>query len=59
MFVGPALGIFVGSLMPWLEPERLGPFMPGAYLFSFAAVILPNILFIGVGTYLLRKAVLS
>ncbi len=39
-----ALGIVVGSSMPWLEPERIGPFMAEPYLFSFAVLVIPNLL---------------
>ena len=28
-FVPVVLGVMLGSLMPWLEPERVGPFMIG------------------------------
>jgi ABC-2 type transport system permease protein len=45
-FLGPALGIVIGSFMPWLEPERLGPFELAPYLFSFAVFVLPNLFFI-------------
>ena len=27
IFVGPILGIVIGSQMPWIDPEQLGPFM--------------------------------
>src|SRR5690606_17971999 len=55
IFVPVALAIMVGSLMPWLEPERIGPFHGGAYLFAFAALVAPNIflmsaLFFGLAT---------
>jgi ABC-type transport system involved in multi-copper enzyme maturation permease subunit len=47
VFLGPAAGILVGSLMPWLEPERIGPFMPGAYVFALLVIVVPNVLFMG------------
>jgi ABC-2 type transport system permease protein len=37
--------IFVGSLMPWLDAERVGPFIPGAYLYSFFMLSLPTLFF--------------
>lgn len=37
------LGILVGTFMPWLDPDRLGPFTIGPYLFAFRAVLLPNL----------------
>ena len=46
VFVSCALGIILGSFMPWLEPERLGPFQLGPYVFTFAVFVLPNLFFI-------------
>ena len=43
VFLAPALGIFLGSLMPWLEPERLGPATIGPYVFSLLVLVLPNV----------------
>lgn len=47
IYLGPVLGIVIGSFMPWLEPERLGPFQMAPYLFSLLVIVLPNILFTG------------
>lgn len=41
-----ALGMIVGSLMPWLDPERLGPFSLTPFTWSFGVLLLPNLLFI-------------
>jgi ABC-2 type transport system permease protein len=43
-FLGVPLGMIVGSWMPWLDPQRLGPFMPQAYLHAFLVIALPNLL---------------
>lgn len=43
IYVAVVVAIALGSLMPWLEPERVGPFMPSAFLWAFMWVILPNI----------------
>ncbi len=40
-----ALGLWLGSKMPWLDQGRLGPTPFVAYLWSFAILILPNLLF--------------
>jgi ABC-2 type transport system permease protein len=37
------LAVFIGSLMPWLDPERVGPFLPGAYAYSFFVLALPTL----------------
>ena len=41
-YLAIVLGIGIGSLMPWLEPERVGPFQIGPYLFAMFAMALPN-----------------
>ena len=40
------LGTLIGTFMPWLDPERVGPFTAAPYLFSIWAIILPNLLII-------------
>ena len=40
-FVAVPLGFFLGSLMPWVDKETLGPFMPGAYAFAYFYLALP------------------
>jgi hypothetical protein len=47
IFLGPALGILIGTFMPWLEPERLGGLRAAPYLFALLVVVLPNLLFAG------------
>ncbi len=47
VFAGPIVGIIVGSLMPWLDPERIGPFSPMPYLWSMLVLVVPNLLFMG------------
>jgi ABC-type transport system involved in multi-copper enzyme maturation permease subunit len=46
VFVIAMFGTLVGSFMPWLDPERVGPFLPGAYGYSLLVVILPNALLV-------------
>ena len=46
-FVPVVLGLMLGSLMPWLEPERVGPFMIGPYLQGFVVFVVPNTVFTG------------
>lgn len=43
-FLAVPLAIFIGSFMPWIDPERLGPNDLHAYLFSYFALALPSIL---------------
>ena len=44
IYLGPVLGILIGTQMPWLEPERLGPFSLAPYLFSLFVLVLPSLL---------------
>lgn len=41
-----ALGVLIGTLMPWIDPERLGPTSLQPYLWTFAVLIAPNLLFV-------------
>jgi ABC-type transport system involved in multi-copper enzyme maturation permease subunit len=47
VFVGVALAIVVGSLMPWLEPERVGAFRLAPYLVAFVVFVVPNLFVTG------------
>ncbi len=42
-----ALGMIIGSFMPWIDPQRLGPFSLQPYLWGFGVLIIPNLLFVG------------
>jgi ABC-2 type transport system permease protein len=42
-----AAGIFVGYFMPWVDAARIGPHSVAPYLWSFAVIVLPNLLFVG------------
>jgi ABC-type transport system involved in multi-copper enzyme maturation permease subunit len=48
-----ALGLLSGAAMPWVDPERLGPTSFAAYGWSFAVVVLPDLLFISALLFLL------
>ncbi|QWP79160.1 ABC transporter permease subunit [Lysobacter sp. K5869] len=42
-----AVGLLLAPAMPWIDPERLGPFSLYPYVWSFAVLVLPNLVFIG------------
>ncbi|MDB4324858.1 M1 family aminopeptidase, partial [bacterium] len=42
---GVAVGLWFGSIMPFVAAERIGPTMFGAYLRPYLVIVLPNILF--------------
>lgn len=46
-FVAVTLGMIVGSFMPGLDPERLGAFQLGDYLYAVLVIGIPNLLFAG------------
>ncbi len=41
-----ALGLWIGSLMPWLDPARLGPTPWAAYAWALGVIVLPNLFFL-------------
>jgi ABC-type transport system involved in multi-copper enzyme maturation permease subunit len=48
-----AIGLYVGSLMPWLDSSRLGPTPWLAYAWAFGVLVLPNLLFVSSLMFLL------
>jgi ABC-2 type transport system permease protein len=53
------LAILIGSWMPWLDQERLGPFVPSHYLYALFMFGLPTILVMGAGFFSLATATRS
>ncbi|MGH8216812.1 MAG: ABC transporter permease, partial [Rhodanobacteraceae bacterium] len=53
VLVAVAFGLWLGSLMPWLDPARLGPTPWAAYGWSLAVLVLPNLFFLGALVFLL------
>lgn len=45
MYLVIAAGIFVAQFMPWIDAARLGPATLRPYLWSFAVMVMPNLLF--------------
>jgi ABC-2 type transport system permease protein len=44
IFASVGLGAWIGTLMPWLDPTRLGPQQLAAYLQPYFLMVLPNLL---------------
>ena len=42
-FLAVPLAIWLGSLMPWVDPETLGPNRLGAYAYAYFVLALPNL----------------
>lgn len=53
------LAIAIGSLMPWLDAEKVGPFHPGHYLHALFAMGLPTLLIVAAGFFALATATRS
>jgi ABC-type transport system involved in multi-copper enzyme maturation permease subunit len=45
VFSGTAFGSILGGMMPWLDPERLGPFSVSAYAYALFVMALPTLFF--------------
>ena len=45
VFVLTSAGMMLGGVMPWLDPARLGPFSLIPHLWSFAVIVIPNLIF--------------
>lgn len=43
VYLAGLMGVLVGELMPWLDPERLGPFSVMPYLYGTLLVGIPNL----------------
>ncbi|MBA3036810.1 MAG: hypothetical protein FP814_09990, partial [Desulfobacterium sp.] len=44
---GSILGLMSAEFMPWVAPDRLGPFMMSTYIQAIVLFILPNLFIIG------------
>lgn len=53
------LAIAIGSQMPWLDPEKIGPFEITHYLYALFAFALPSLLIISAGYFALATATRS
>ncbi len=42
-----AIGLWSGSMMPWLDAARLGPTPWAAYAWALGVIVLPNLFFLG------------
>jgi len=48
-----ALGMLLGVMMPWVDPQRLGPTSFAAYGYAFGVVLIPDFLFVSAMLFLL------
>lgn len=63
IFLGVFLGVWVTTLLPGMDPDRIGPARAVAYLQSLLVVVIPNLFFAGsfffAAATLTRKMLLS
>ena len=53
------LGMLVGSWMPWVDAEKLGPFVASHYVYALFVYALPTLMVIGAGFFALATATRS
>jgi len=53
------LAVAVGSLMPWLDPEKVGPLHLSHYLYTLFCFALPTLLIVSAGFFALATATRS
>ncbi len=58
-FLSVPLGIMVGAAMPWLDPETVGPFRLGDYLYIYFVLCVPTLFIMGAGLFALATATRS
>lgn len=58
-FAALPLSIMLGAAMPWLDPEKIGPFRPGDYLYAYAMLGLPGLFATGAILFALATATRS
>ncbi|WP_265529472.1 ABC transporter permease/M1 family aminopeptidase [Sphingomicrobium marinum] len=44
-FLAVPLGLFIGTLMPWVDPELIGPQVFSYYAWPFLILVIPNLFF--------------
>src|SRR6202000_2223623 len=47
VYLGVVTAIMIGSLMPWIDKDRVGPFSLTPYVFSFFVLVVPNLFLFG------------
>ena len=46
-FASVPLAMLIGSFMPWIDPETLGPLRPGDYVYVYFVLCVPTLLMMG------------
>ena len=59
VFLSVPLGMMLGSAMPWLDPETVGPFNLGHYAWIFFCLCVPTLFVMAAGFFALATATRS
>ncbi len=59
LFLAPLLAVLVGSFMPWIDPEAVGPTRLQPYLFAFFVIGLPGLFLTSAAFFALASATRS
>ncbi len=58
-FLAVPAAILIGSVMPWLDPAKIGPFRAGDYLFAYGVMAAPTIFLLSAGFFALATVTRS
>ena len=59
LFLSVPLGMMIGAAMPWLDPETVGPFNLGHYLWVYLLLCVPTLFVTGAGFFAVATATRS
>lgn len=59
LYIAVPLGMLIGSFMPWIDPQRLGPTMVTPYLYGYFIGALPSIFAVSAIIFALATALRS
>ena len=58
-FLAVPSAMLVGSMMPWIDPAKIGPFRPGDYLFAYGMMAVPTLFLLSAGFFALATVTRS
>jgi aminopeptidase N len=58
-FLAVPLATFIGTLMPWVDPDKIGPFNAVYYIYTYAVLALPGLFLTSAGFFALATATRS
>jgi len=59
LFLSVPIGLMIGAAMPWLDPETVGPFNLGHYVWIYLLVCVPTLFVTGAGFFAIATATRS